>query len=105
MHHTYDYRERVEEFERCDAEAKDAEEEHTTYTDEELLESDIPEVAEERETVSLTERYDMLLFGAGILSSDETNTHTNQDTEEYLTVFRSNGNMNLKKIWKSAGPM
>ena len=69
--HVYAYRKRVEEFERHGAEAKDAEEEQTTYTDEELLENGVPEVAEEWKSVSLTAKYYMVLFGAGTLSSDE----------------------------------
>ena len=80
MCHTYDYDKRAEEVERREAEAE--EEEQTTYTDAELLENGVPEVAEECETVPLTARYDMVLFGAGKLSSDEMKARINQGTEE-----------------------
>ena len=105
MCHTYDYDKRAEEVERREAEAEDAEEEQTTYTDAELLENGVPEVAEECETVPLTARYDMVLFGAGKLSSDEMKARINQGTEEYLTAFLTRANMSPEKIPKSAGPM
>ena len=85
----YDYGKRVEEPEQREAEAKDAEEEQTTYTDEELLENDVPEVPEAWETVLLTARYDMLVFGADTLSSDETKARIDQGTADYLTQHES----------------
>ena len=76
-----------------------------TYTNEDLLDNGVPEMAEAWEVVPLKARSDMLRFEAGSLRLDALQCRINQGTNEYLAVFLKRAGMKLEKIPKGSKPI